>query len=57
MHMSLILSTHVSGLIIYVSMAPCGTSMLFWPESRGTVFPSHVTSVWAAASLLPGPGA
>lgn len=33
-----------------------GPQMFSWAQPQRTIFPSHVTSVWAAASILPGPG-
>jgi len=30
--------------------------MFSWAQPQRTIFPSHVPSVWAAASILPGPG-
>ena len=39
-----------------MSVRSFGSTNVFLGSTTKDRFPSHVTSVWAAASILPGPG-
>lgn len=54
MHVSYFLY-HLSGLIIHIAMASFGSTNALLSGAKKDPL-SHITSIWAAASILPDPG-